>query len=378
LAAGRSVNRRRARRCGLRSGARRYDPVSFREDLVIARTPLLRAVFWLALTPGLARADGTDPTGGTSVLAPLSGHASEIHRYSLFVLAITGAIFLVVFTLLAIAVVRFRRRPGDDDAEPPQIYGSRQVEVAWTVIPVLIVIVLALTTARTVFQIQARAKPENALEVTVIGRQWWWELRYPSLGIVTANELHLPAGPAPTFLTLLSADVAHSFWVPRLAGKTDLIPNKVNRTWIDPRRPGLYLGQCAEFCGTQHAKMLLRVYVHTPEDFERWVVSQRRAPDTASAPVSDQAEAGRRVFETTACLNCHTVRGTVGDGRYGPDLTHLMSRETIASGAVPNSPETLKAWIRNPDHLKPGVLMPAMQLDEARLDALVAYLGTLR
>ena len=285
---------------------------------------------------------------------------------------------MVVFTLLAIAVVRFRRRPGDDDAEPPQIYGSRQVEVAWTVIPVLIVIVLALTTARTVFQIQARPKPEGALEVTVIGRQWWWELRYPSLGIVTANELHVPAGPAPTFLTLLSADVAHSFWVPRLAGKTDLIPNKVNRTWIDPRRPGLYLGQCAEFCGTQHAKMLLRVYVHTPEDFERWAASQRQAPDAATASLSAQAQAGRRVFETTACLNCHTLRGTVGDGRYGPDLTHLMSRETIASGAVPNSPETLKAWIRNPDHFKPGVLMPAMQLDETRLDALVAYLGTLR
>ena len=340
----------------------------------------LRAVSWLALAPGSAAGPG-EPTGGTSVFAPLSSHAEEIHRYSLFVLGITGAIFLVVFTLLAVAVVRFRRRPGDDDAEPPQVYGSLQVEVAWTVIPVLIVIVLGLTTARTVFQIQDRPKPPGALEVTVIGRQWWWELRYPSLGIVTANELHVPvsdaARPTPTFLTLRSADVAHSFWVPRLAGKTDLIPNKVNSTWIDPRRPGLYLGQCAEFCGTQHAKMLLRVYVHTAEDFERWVASQQAG--TASADVGgDALSEGRRVFETTACLNCHTVRGTVGDGRYGPDLTHLMSRETIASGAVPNSPETLKAWIRNPAHFKPGVLMPAMQLDEARLDALVGYLQTLR
>ncbi len=339
----------------------------------------LPAVSWLALAPGSVAGPG-EPTGGTSVFAPLSTHAEEIHRYSLFVLGITGAIFLVVFTLLAVAVVRFRRRPGDDDAEPPQIYGSLQVEVAWTVIPVLIVIVLGLTTARTVFQIQDRPKPPGALEVTVIGRQWWWELRYPSLGIVTANELHVPvsdaARPSPTFLTLLSADVAHSFWVPRLAGKTDLIPNRVNTTWIDPRRPGLYLGQCAEFCGTQHAKMLLRVYVHTPEDFDRWVASQQAG--TAAAGGGDGASAGRRVFETTACLNCHTVRGTVGDGRYGPDLTHLMSRETIASGAVPNSPETLKAWIRNPAHFKPGVLMPAMQLDEVRLDALVGYLQTLR
>ena len=343
--------------------------------------PPLRAVSWLAFAPGSAPAAGppADPTGGTSVFAPLSTHAAEIHHYSLFVLGITGAIFLVVFTLLAVAVVRFRRRPGDDDAEPPQVYGSLQVEVAWTVIPVLIVIVLGLTTARTIFQIQDRPKPPGALEVTVIGRQWWWELRYPSLGIVTANELHIPASgpsrPAPTFLTLLSADVAHSFWVPRLAGKTDLIPNKVNRTWIDPHQPGLYVGQCAEFCGTQHAKMLLRVYVHTPEDFERWVASQRAEAATAD---SASAAAGRRVFETTACLNCHTVRGTVGDGRYGPDLTHLMSRETIASGAVPNSPEALKAWIRDPAHFKPGVLMPAMQLDDTRLDSLVAYLATLR
>ena len=198
----------------------------------------------------------------------------------------------------------------------------------------------------------------------------------PQLGIVTANELHVPvsdeAHPAPTFLTLLSADVAHSFWVPRLAGKTDLIPNKVNSTWIDPHEPGLYEGQCAEFCGTQHAKMLLRVYVHTQDDFDRWVASQR-----ASSPTSETVAAGRHVFETTACLNCHTVRGTVGNGLYGPDLTHLMSRETIAAGAVPNTPEQLRAWVRDPNTLKPGALMPAMMLDDQKLDALVAYLLTL-
>ena len=317
------------------------------------------------------------PTTGTNMFRPLSSQAGSIHRYSIFVLMITGAIFAVVFTLLAVAVVRFRRRPGDDQAEPPQIYGSEQVEVAWTVIPILIVIVLSLTTARTVFEVQDREEPPGALEVTAVGRQWWWEFRYPQLGVVTANELHVPisdaAHPAPTFLTLLSADVAHSFWVPRLAGKTDLIPNRVNRMWLDPREPGFYEGQCAEFCGTQHAKMLLRVYVHTREDFDRWAAAQREA-----AAVSPAAAAGRRVFETTACLNCHTVRGTVGNGLYGPDLTHLMSRETIAAGAVPNTPETLRAWLRDPATMKPGVLMPAMQLDDQRLDALVAYLLTLR
>jgi cytochrome c oxidase subunit II len=314
---------------------------------------------------------------GTSVFNPASTPATAIHKYSIFVLGITGAIFVVVFTLLVVAIVRFRRRPGDDAAEPPQIYGSEQVEIAWTVIPILIVLVLALTTARTVFEIQGRAAPEGGLEVTAIGRQWWWEFRYPEYGIVTANELHVPvsdgARPRPTFLRLESADVAHSFWVPRLAGKTDLIPNRVNETWIEPRETGLFEGQCAEYCGTQHAKMLLRVYVHSREDFDRWVAEQQ-----ASSSTRAEVAQGRRVFETTACLNCHTVRGTVGNGLYGPDLTHLMSRETIAAGAVPNTPEQLRAWVRDPAALKPGVLMPAMQLDDRRLDALVAYLLTLR
>jgi len=318
------------------------------------------------------------PGSGTSVFRPVSSQAGAIYRYSLFVLSITGAIFVVVFTLLVVALVRFRSRSGDDRAEPPQVYGSEQVEIAWTVIPILIVIVLSLTTARTVFQVQDRARPAGALEITVIGRQWWWELRYPQLGIVTANELHIPVSDGddrvPTFLTLQSADVAHSFWVPRLAGKTDLIPNRVNHTWVDPHEVGLFLGQCAEYCGTEHAKMLLRVYVHTREDFDRWVAAQR----ASSAAAIDTVASGRHVFETTACLNCHTVRGTVGNGLYGPDLTHLMSRETIAAGSVPNTPEMLRAWVRDPNVLKPGALMPAMQLDDQKLDALIAYLQTLQ
>jgi cytochrome c oxidase subunit 2 len=334
----------------------------------------LSVILALAALPLAALAE---PTTGTSIFRPLSTPAGMIHRYSLFVLTVTGAIFAVVFTMLVVAIVRFRHRPGDDAAEPPQVYGSDQVEVAWTVIPVLIVIVLSLTTARTVFEVQDRAQPPDALEVTAIGRQWWWEFRYPRYGIVTANELHIPvsdpAHPTPTFLRLESADVAHSFWVPRLAGKTDLIPNRVNHTWVDPHEPGLYEGQCAEYCGTQHAKMLLRVYVHTREDFDRWVTAQR-----ASSATSEASAAGRRVFETTACLNCHTVRGTVGNGLYGPDLTHLMSRETIAAGSIPNTPEQLRAWVRDPDALKPGVLMPPMKLDDQKLDALVAYLLTLR
>lgn len=197
------------------------------------------------------------------------------------------------------------------------------------------------------------------------------------LGIVTANELHVPVSdashPTPTFIKLLSGDTDHSFWIPRLAGKTDLIPNHPNSTWIDPHETGVYLGQCAQYCGTQHAKMLLRVYVQSRDDFVQWTQQQRR-------PVfaSDPASAGRRIFETTACVNCHTVAGTIANGRFGPDLTHLMSRETIAAGAARNTPENLRLWIQNPNAIKPGCLMPAMQLSDQDLDAPTAYLETLR
>jgi cytochrome c oxidase subunit 2 len=281
--------------------------------------------------------------------------------------------------LLAYSVVKFRKRKNDDGSEPPQIFGSNQIELAWTVIPVLIVIVLFLASARVIKGVQDAQPPPNAIEVTAIGHQFWWEFRYPHLGVVTANELHVPvsnsAAPSPTFIHLLSADTDHSFWVPRLAGKTDLIPNHPNRMWIDPTETGLYLGQCAQYCGTQHAKMLLRVYVDSPEQFKEWVHQQTR-PAEANPDVSE----GRRIFETTACVNCHSVAGTgnVPKGRFGPDLTHLMSRDTIAAGAAPNTPENLRHWIERPDAIKPGSLMPAMGLTQHEADAVVAYLVTLR
>jgi cytochrome c oxidase subunit II len=318
-----------------------------------------------------------DPSQIPNIFRPQSTPANSILHLSALVLAITALIFVVVFSLLIYAVAKFRKRDEDDGREPAQVYGSNQVELAWTVIPTLIVLVLFLATARVIHSIQDAPKPLRAIEVIAIGHQFWWEFRYPALGVITANELHVPvsnpANPTPTFLTLLSVDTDHSFWVPRLAGKTDLIPNRVNHTWIDPQEAGLYLGQCAQYCGTQHAKMLLRVYVDSPEKFEQWAQEQRKP-----AIINDAVEAGRQVFETTACVNCHAVSGTVADGRFGPDLTHLMSRDTIASGAAPNTRENLRAWIQNPDTIKPGSLMPAMQLNDHDLDALTDYLMTLR
>lgn len=313
----------------------------------------------------------------TSIFSPESTPAKSIVDLSTFVLAITGTIFVVVVTLLAYSILKFRANSANGGSEPAQVYGSTQIELAWTIIPTLIVVVLFLATARSIHAIQDAPEPAGAVEVTAIGHQFWWEFRYPKLGIVTANELHIPVSdgshPTPTFLQLLSADTDHSFWIPELAGKTDLVPNHPNRMWMDPHRTGIFLGQCAQYCGTQHAKMLLRVSVDSPQDFATWVRGQQQP-----AVEDHDVLTGRQIFEHTACINCHTVSGTPADGRFGPDLTHLMSRTTIAAGAAQNTPENLRLWIQNPDAIKPGSLMPAMKLSDADLEAVVTYMKTLR
>lgn len=328
-----------------------------------------------AIGSPLLSASALDPAP-TTLFDPVSTPARDIYHLSLFVLSVCLGIFLVVFSLIVYAAIRYRRRPTDDNCEPPQIYGSNQVELAWTVIPILIVVVLFLASARVIHAVEDAQMPNNAVEVTAIGHQFWWEFRYPQYGFVTANELHVPVSPKgqiPTHIVLLSADTDHSFWVPRLAGKTDLIPNRRNEMWIDPHDVGHYVGQCAQYCGVQHAKMLLNVMVDSPDDFQKWVAEQK-----APAVESEQVAAGRRVFETNACMNCHTITGTDAHGTFGPDLTHLMSRTTIASGAAPNDEKDLKLWVETPDAIKPGCLMPAMQLNQQDVTALVAYLMTLK
>jgi cytochrome c oxidase subunit 2 len=282
-----------------------------------------------------------------------------------------------IFSLSMLVRYRSRASNGHGEQEPPQIYGSNQIELSWTVIPILIVVMLFLATTRVIYTTEHAPRPANALDVTVVGHQFWWEYRYPQLGVVTANELHVPvsdhAHPLPTYLTMSSADTDHSFWVPRLAGKMDLIPNKVNTMWIDPQMNGLYLGQCAQYCGVQHAKMLIRVYADSPEEFAAWVEHQRQ-PAVDDPAVTE----GRSVFMHNACISCHTIRGTVATGRFGPDLTHVGGRETIASGSVPNTPTNLREFIDNPANFKPGALMPPMHLDTHDLDAVTAYLTTLK
>ena len=341
----------------------------------------------------------------TSIFTTTSTPADAVKFLSYDVLFTLGAVYLTVTALLLYAIIGYRSRAGDT-TEPPQVFGSAQIELAWTIIPTLVILVLFLGTARVVFGVQDAPKPKSALDVTVVGHQFWWEFRYPGYGVVTANELHVPLSdrknPTPTYMKLTSADVIHSFWVPSLAGKTDLVPNRVNEMWVDPHQAGLFEGQCAQFCGTQHAKMLLRVYVDTPEQFQEWIAHQQEAaelPERGAASTeagnvtrsaqpqllqasaisqTNDAVEGRQVFEQQACVNCHAVKGTVARGRFGPDLTHLMSRSTIASGIVANTPDHLLAWITNPNDLKPGALMPAMHLTDRENRQITAYLTTLQ
>jgi cytochrome c oxidase subunit II len=340
------------------------------------------------------------PTHDLSIFDPVSPPAESIRSLSLLVLAITGFIFVVVEGILIYAVLRFRRRAAAGNAEPPQVYGSNPIEIAWTAAPALIVFVLVLVTARTLWEVnvpppQPKAE-DKTLFVTVVGRQWWWEYTYDHydgkpLGFTTANELHVPAAPPRgpdenkeeyekkyrVFLTLKSADVCHSFWVPRLAGKTDLIPGRTNSMWFRTDRPAdvqsLYVGQCAEYCGTQHANMLIRVVVDSPGDFDAWLANERKA--AVDAP---DGRAGRSAFLAQTCVSCHRIRGTPADGKSAPDLTHLMSRKTLASGMVPNTPENLRRWVANPQTIKPGCLMPSFGLSDQERDDIVRYLETLR
>jgi cytochrome c oxidase subunit 2 len=315
-----------------------------------------------------------------NIFKPLATPAESERDIAMFVFAITGVIFVGVAGMIAYTIWRFRQPKHEPHGEePPQVYGSNQIEVAWTVVPILIVFVLIGVSARVIAAVENASPPAADLKVTVIGHQWWWEVLYPDYDIVTANEIHMPATKDrknATYLQLQSSDVIHSFWVPQLSGKTDLIPNRTNYMWIDPHEPGIYLGNCAEYCGTQHANMQLRVIGEDPKDFKLWTIEQqKRAVD------NPQVSEGKTVFESLACVNCHNISGlgkASSGSKFGPDLTHLMTRQTLGAGVVKNTPENLRAWVNDPQIAKPGCLMPSMKLTPDELTKVVNYLETLR
>lgn len=293
-------------------------------------------------------------------------------------LMIVSAIVVVVVGILVLAGA-YRRHPG----EGPDIVLRGGRGLTWVVVGGMVVpgIILAVTLAFTLATNYAIASPPSdpAATVQVIGHRWWWEVKYldgdPAKTFVTANEIHVPVGK-PVRLVLTSDDVIHSFWIPQLAGKTDVIPGQRNIAWIQADKPGIYRGQCTEYCGLQHANMAAFVIAETPAQFAAWEETQR---DSAKTPSDPAAAAGMAVFQKEACAACHAIRGTDALGRVGPDLTHLASRTTIAAGALENTRGNLAGWIGNSQAIKPGNDMPVMNsLAPNDLQALIAYLETLK
>jgi cytochrome c oxidase subunit II len=327
---------------------------------------------------GIARGEDLPIRSVQNIFTPKSGPAETLFWLAVLVLGICVVIFLVVAGLLTYAIIRYRRRgPSDDESEPPQVYGGAAIELAWTVMPILIVVVLVLVTARTIGEISRPALGESDVQLRIIGHRFWWEVRYPKHNVVTANEIHVPVDsrdqPALTEITLESADVAHGFWVPELNGKTWAVPNYRNTMWIKPFLPAIYFGNCTVLCCDQHANMLIRVFVQERKDYDQWLENQQKPP------VSDPAVAqGLKEFVANSCGTCPTIAPSAANGVFGPDLTHFMSRTTLGAGVAANNEENLRSWLKDPQVLKPGCLMPNMKLDDKQVDEILAYLRTLK
>lgn len=314
-----------------------------------------------------------------SALAPAADEAGRISGLWWIYLTVLGLIWGVVMAVMLVGA--FRKRAGTDQREPlalpvrePRVWNFIGTAAGLSVAIVFTLLLVDFFTDRAL----SSPPPPNALKIKLTGHQWWWEARYlgakPSDEVTTANELHLPLGQ-PVEFDLDSVDVIHSFWIPSLHGKKDLIPGHPTTTWFTPRKTGAFYGMCAEFCGLQHAHMRLAVIVDPPEQFQQWLAHER---SEAAEPQTDQTKRGEQVLLTTTCALCHSVQGTVARGKVGPDLTHLKSRGWIGAGALPNEPTALANWIRDPQAFKPGNLMPPHSLPGEDLNALVAYLETLR
>jgi len=302
---------------------------------------------------------------------PRSDYAVE--GLNLFIgIVIAGVVVGVIVEIVLIwTAIRYRRRPGD--ALPPQIHGSTIIEVLWTTGPVIVVGAILFFTLPVIFSSQAPA-PAGSLNIDVTGHQFWWEFGYPDAGVLTANEMHLPVGQTVN-LVLRSDDVIHSFWVPALGGKRDAFPGHTNFIWLKPDSVGEFPGQCYQLCGYSHANMRERAIVESPSDFQAWLTSQQ-AP--AVTPTDPTAAEGGQLFQSRGCSACHTITGTPAQGKVGPNLTHVGSRAVIAGSVLENTPDQLRAWLRDPPGVKPGSVMPNLGLNDHELDVLVAYLQSLK
>lgn len=305
-----------------------------------------------------------------SVFNPMSPQATAISNLFIAIMIIALVIVVGITGALVYTMIRFRRRPGQGD--PPPQFGIVKLEIAWTAVPLALVLVLFGASVATM-NLSAPPTGDPPTDIAVIAHQWWWEVRYPS-GVVTANEIHIPVGKT-LYVTLQSADVVHSLWVPQLGGKMDLVPGQTNDLYLRADKPGVYDGNCVEFCGAGHAWMLVRVVAQPPAQFNAW---QRQQLRKAAMPKAGLAAQGARLYQQLACQSCHAIKGAASNADIGPDLTHVASRATLAGGRLFNTPSNLHDWLSNPGQLKPGVHMPNFQLTPAELKVLTAYLDSLQ
>jgi cytochrome c oxidase subunit II len=307
----------------------------------------------------------------SNALDPQSPLARAIYDLGIVSCVVFALIFVIVTGAITFSIFRFRSRAGEPD--PRQILGNRKVEIAWTIIPFLIVIFLFVITLGAMNR--ADPPPPPSPDLVVTGHQFWWQVDYPTSGVTTANEIHIPIGK-PLSVRLESADVLHEFWVPKLTRKMSNVPGQPNHIWLQADKAGSYIGQCSEFCGTQHAWMRILVVADEPAQFEQWQQTQLRP---AQSPTSGAALKGQELFRTSSCINCHAINGVPGANlRVAPDLTHVGSRRQLASGIIDNTPANMRLWLKSPQHIKPGALMPDFTFTDEQLDQLATYLSTLQ
>jgi cytochrome c oxidase subunit 2 len=314
----------------------------------------------------------------SSVFSPASINASQISRLTLAVYLIAAGVFVIVEGFLVYAAIRFRHKPSQ--TLPTQTEGNRTFEIAWTAAPAVVLAVVFIISLKTLGFVttqpasaQSSGSADPPLHIKVIAHQWWWEFDYPDLGIITANEFHVPVNSVVN-LDIESVDVVHSYWAPELGGKIDAIPGHTNHTWFEAVKTGQYHGQCAEFCGLQHANMRFTAVVENADQFLAWVNDQKAAIPTPSG----LAAQGEVLFTTGACIGCHTIDGTNAKGTLGPNLTHFASRGTFAGGILANTPADLSRWLADPQVVKPGNDMPNLKLTPDQINALVAFLESLK
>ncbi len=338
------------------------------------KSPLAGLLAGAALL-GLTGCQGSMTDVPMTTIAPKSEFNGMIMDIYVLIFWLAVAVFVVVEAALIYSVVRYKRRPGQ--GLPEQTHGNMPLEIAWTIAPALVLVLIAVPTIQTIFVTQSQPPAfEHALKVRAVGHQWWFEFQYLDLGITTANELHVPKGQT-VYFTLESADVIHSFWFPQQGGKRDMTPGHQNAIWFTPDTAGRYPGQCGEYCGTSHANMRMVLFVHEPAEWQAWLQNQQQAAQ-APAPGSPGA-AGATLFATRGCAGCHSIQGNpAAVGQIGPNLSHFAQRSTLAAGIAENNRENLAAWLRDPPGFKPGSLMPNLGLNEDEIAALVEYLHSLR